>query len=263
MLDDTKVSELIIDSYHRKLKESLHLDAAIVGAGPSGLVAAALLAKDGFNTAVYETKLAPGGGMWGGGMMFNEIVVQKDAIEILKEYSVRLKEHEGGYYTCDSVECTSALINSAVNSGVKLFNLVKVVDTVFKDDSVCGLVINWTPVEYMGLHVDPITVYSRVVMDATGHPAELANTLVKKAGVKLDTPSGGFEGEMPMNAEVGERQTVENTKEIYRNFFVSGMAANGVCGGFRMGPIFGGMLLSGRKAYLLMKKRIMESKGLK
>ncbi|HAV92580.1 TPA: ribose 1,5-bisphosphate isomerase [candidate division WOR-3 bacterium] len=256
MLDDTKVSELIIDEYFKKLKSSLHLDAAIVGAGPSGLVAATLLARDGFNVAVYESKLAPGGGMWGGGMMFNEIVIQREALDILKMFNVRLKEHDNGYYTCDSVECTSALINSAVNSKVKLFNLVKVVDTVFKDDAVCGLVINWTPVEHMGLHVDPITVYSKVVMDATGHPAELANTLVRKAGVKLNTPSGGFEGERPMNAEVGERQTVENTKEIYNNFFVSGMAANGVCGGFRMGPIFGGMLLSGQKAYGLMKERI-------
>jgi thiamine thiazole synthase len=25
------------------------------------------------------------------------------------------------------------------------------------------------------------------------------------------------------------------------------MAANAVCGGYRMGPVFGGMLLSGRK----------------
>ncbi|MGE3062315.1 MAG: sulfide-dependent adenosine diphosphate thiazole synthase [bacterium] len=256
MLDDTKVSELIIDSYFKKLKDSLHLDAAIVGAGPSGLVAAALLAKDGFNVAVYESKLAPGGGMWGGGMMFNEIVVQREALNVLKMFNVRVKEHNDDYFTCDSVECTSALINSAVNSGAKLFNLVKVVDTVFKNDSVCGIVINWTPVEHMGLHVDPITVYSKTVMDSTGHPAELANTLVKKAGVRLNTPSGEFEGEKPMNAEVGEKQTVENTKEIYKNFFVSGMAANGVCGGFRMGPIFGGMLLSGQKAYGLLKESI-------
>ena len=260
MLDDTKISELIIDGYYKKLKESLHLDAAIVGAGPSGLVAATLLAKDGFNIAVYETKLAPGGGMWGGGMMFNEIVIQKEAIDILKMFNVQLVEHGEGYYTCDSVECTAALINTAIKSGVKIFNLIKVVDTLFKEDKVCGLVINWMPVEYMELHVDPIAIYSKVVMDATGHPAELANTLVRKAGVKLNTPTGGFEGEKPMNAEIGEKQTVENTKEIYKNFFVSGMAANGVCGGFRMGPIFGGMLLSGEKAYSLMKEAIKRNK---
>ena len=41
---------------------------------------------------------------------------------------------------------------------------------------------------------------------------------------------------------------VENTKEIYPGLFVSGMAANGVSGSFRMGPIFGGMLMSGKKA---------------
>jgi thiamine thiazole synthase len=41
---------------------------------------------------------------------------------------------------------------------------------------------------------------------------------------------------------------VENTREVYPGLFVSGMAANAVCGGYRMGPVFGGMLLSGRKA---------------
>ena len=46
----------------------------------------------------------------------------------------------------------------------------------------------------------------------------------------------------------GELQTVENTREVYPGLFVSGMAANAVYGGYRMGPVFGGMLLSGRKA---------------
>ena len=51
-----------------------------------------------------------------------------------------------------------------------------------------------------------------------------------------------------MEAESGEQQVVENTKEAYPGLFVSGMAANQVFGGYRMGPIFGGMLLSGQKA---------------
>lgn len=259
MLDDIKISRLIIDGYYEKLKDSLSLDAAIVGAGPSGLVAASMLAESGVKTAVFETKLSPGGGMWGGGMMFNELVVQKDALHIMERFKIRAKDMGDGYYTADSVEATSALINSAVKNGARIFNLVKAVDVVFKENAVCGLVINWTPVEHMSLHVDPLTVYSKTVMDATGHPAELTNTLLKKAGVRLNTPTGVFEGERPMNAELGEKQTVEHTSEVFPNFFVSGMAANGVYGGFRMGPIFGGMLLSGEKAYKLIREAL--SKG--
>ena len=77
------ISGAIVRSYFRKLTENLAVDAAIVGAGPSGLVAAHDLAKKGLKVAVYESKLAPGGGTWGGGMLMNEVVVQDDAAEIL------------------------------------------------------------------------------------------------------------------------------------------------------------------------------------
>ncbi|MDI6700601.1 MAG: sulfide-dependent adenosine diphosphate thiazole synthase [bacterium] len=254
MLEDQKISELIIKNYFEKLKGNLSLDVAIVGGGPSGLVAGYHLAKDGFKVALFETKLAPGGGMWGGGMMFNEIVVQKESLDVLKDFDVDIKDEGNGYFLIDSVQITSSLIYKSSKAGVKIFNLIKVVDVVLKDNSVCGVVINWTPVEYMSLHVDPLTVVSKKVLDATGHPAEIASILVKKANVKLNTPSGKIEGEKPMNAELGEMETVENTKEIFKNFYVSGMAANGVFGGFRMGPIFGGMLLSGYKSYKLIKE---------
>jgi len=67
-------------------------------------------------------------------------------------------------------------------------------------------------------------------------------------GVRLNTSTGGIVGEKSMEAERGELQTVENTREVYPGLYVSGMAANAVYGGYRMGPVFGGMLLSGRKA---------------
>ena len=50
-----------------------------------------------------------------------------------------------------------------------------------------------------------------------------------------------------MWADKAERLTIENTKEICPGVFTSGMAANAAFGGPRMGPVFGGMLLSGKK----------------
>ena len=77
---ETKVSKGIISTYFEKLERNLDLDVAIVGGGPSGIVAAYYLAKAGLKVAQFDRKLAPGGGMWGGAMMFNQIVIQEEAI---------------------------------------------------------------------------------------------------------------------------------------------------------------------------------------
>jgi thiamine thiazole synthase len=71
--------------------------------------------------------------------------------------------------------------------------------------------------------------------------------VVRKLGKKLFTESGELMGEKSMWADVGEKTIVENTKEVYPGLYAAGMAANAVFGGPRMGPIFGGMLLSGKK----------------
>ena len=86
---------------------------------------------------------------------------------------------------------------------------------------------------------------ARAVVDATGHPAEVVRNLARKARVKLNTPSGEFEGERPMWADRAEKLTLDNTGEVYPGLWVCGMCANAVHGGPRMGPIFGGMFLSG------------------
>ncbi|MFY9169144.1 MAG: sulfide-dependent adenosine diphosphate thiazole synthase [Desulfomonilia bacterium] len=248
MLNEVTISKAIISTYMEKLLWALELDAAIVGAGPSGLVAGYYLAGAGVKTAVFEKKLSIGGGMWGGGMMFNEIVIQEEAREILDELGIPVKTFEPGYYTADSVHTVSTLIHRAMDRGLKIFNCISIEDVVFKNNRVSGLVINYSPVEIAGLHVDPLTLHSSYVLDATGHPANVVTALVRKMGVRLDTPTGGIMGERSMDAGLGEQHTVENTREIFPGLFVSGMAANASYGGYRMGPIFGGMLLSGRKA---------------
>jgi thiamine thiazole synthase len=149
----------------------------------------------------------------------------------------------------------SGLIFGALQAGAKIFNSVSVEDLVFKNGKVNGLVINWTCVERLGLHVDPLTVIAENVIDGTGHPSEIINLAVNKAKIKLDTPTGAIIGEKPMWVENGEASTVENTREYYPGLYACGMSANNVMGGYRMGPIFGGMLMSGRKiAKMIVEK---------
>ena len=255
---ETTISRAIVENFSAKLLDNLTVDVAIVGAGPSALVAAHYLAKAGIRTAIFERKLAPGGGTWGGGMLFNEVVVQDASLEILDEFGVGHKPVPGapGYNTLDSVEMASGLIFGAVSAGAKIFNAVSVEDIVFRGEQVGGLVINWTPVERLGMHVDPLTVISQCVLDGTGHPSEIMHLAVEKAQLKLATSTGGILGEKPMWVDSGEASTVENTREYFPGLFACGMSANNVMGGYRMGPIFGGMMLSGRKAADLIRKRL-------
>ncbi len=253
---ETLVSRGIIESYFNKLQDCLELDAAIVGGGPSGIVAAYYLAKAGHKVALFDRKLSPGGGMWGGAMMFNDIVVQEEALPIVQELGLTYKPYREGTYIIDSVHATAGLLYKATQAGAVIFNCYSVEDVVYKKGRVGGVVVNWTPVLREGLHVDPLTIISRTVLDGTGHDCEIAKTVARKNGVRLNTATGGVIGEMSMDAAEGERSTIENTKEIYPGLFVSGMAANGVSGSFRMGPIFGGMLMSGKKAAELMSQAI-------
>ncbi len=256
MLNEIIITKAILDTYVAKLKEALELDVAIVGGGPSGLVAGYYLAKAGKRVALFDKKLSIGGGIWGGGMMFNEIVVQDAALPVIKEFGIGVKKYEEGYYTFGAIETVAALIYRAIEHGLKIFNLITVEDIVFKDGRVSGLVVNWSPTEITGLPVDPLTLHSHFTIDATGHPANVVSVLVRKMGVKLNTETGGIIGEKSMDAELGEMHTVNNTKEVFPGLYVSGMAANTVYGGYRMGPIFGGMLLSGKKAAEEINERL-------
>jgi thiazole biosynthesis enzyme len=246
-LDDVVITKAIIESFTRKFLDCTELDVAIVGGGPAGLSAALYLSREKVKVAVFERKLSIGGGMWGGGMMFNELVVGQEGKTILDEIDVGYKIYQKGYYTADSVECISTLCSKAMKAGAKIFNLLSAEDVMLEQDKICGLVLNWSAVELANLHVDPLTIRAKYLIEATGHPAELIKIIVRKIGPKLFTSTGDIVGEKPMWAEVGEREVVENSKEVFPNVYVVGMAANAVYGSYRMGPVFGGMLLSGKK----------------
>ena len=217
---EIQVSEGIISTYFEKMKRCLDLDVAIVGGGPSGIVAAYYLAKAGLRVAQFDRKLSPGGGMWGGAMMFNQIVIQEAALPIVEDFG---------------------------HAGATVFNCYSVEDVVYKENRVSGVVVNWTPVLREGLHVDPLNIMARCVIDGTGHDSEICRTVARKNGARLATDTGDVVGERSLDVATGEEEVVKGTKEIYPGLYVCGMAASAVSGTPRMGPIFGGMLLSGKK----------------
>lgn len=244
---ETQVSRGIISTYFEKLERNLELDVAIVGGGPSGIVAAYYLAKAGLKVAQFDRKLAPGGGMWGGAMMFNQIVIQEEALDIVRDFEINYKPYEKGLFVMDSVESTSALLYHAVHAGADIFNCYSVEDVIFKDNVVSGVVVNWTPVLREGLHVDPLNIMAKVVIDGTGHDSEISATVARKNGIRLATDTGKVIGERSLDVTTGEQEVVNGTKEIYPGLYVCGMAASAVSGTPRMGPIFGGMMMSGKK----------------
>ncbi len=252
MIDDIEVTRKIIERHFSEFSKCIESDVTIAGAGPAGLVAARYLASEGFNVNVFERKLSPGGGMWGGGMGYPVIVVQEGSLEELHKVGINTEDAGEGYHTADSIESVAKLLAGAVDAGAKFFNLISVEDVLFEQGRVNGFVINSSPINLAGLHVDPITVRSRASIDATGHDADVCRIVEIKAG-RLNTKTGKVAGELSMCAEIGEKTVVDNTKEVFPGLWVTGMCANAVMGSPRMGPIFGGMLLSGKKVAELIR----------
>jgi len=243
---ETLISKAIITSYHQKLADSVESDVVIVGAGPAGLTAAARLASQKLKVTVIEKRLAPGGGVWGGAMGMNEIVVQPDAVPILEAAGIRHQRRYEGLHVVDAMELACALCLEAVRSGATLLNLTTLEDLCLRDGVVTGVVVNRTMIAG-ALPVDPLVLRADTVIDASGHEAVAVECLRKR---KLLPPQllPGAPGEGPMDAAAGEAFVVDRVAMVTPGLWVAGMAVCSVFGGPRMGPIFGGMLMSGKRA---------------
>jgi len=241
--NDIDVSQAILDAYHAKVRGALRSDVAIVGAGPSGLVSAWRLAAAGHRVVVLEKRLSPGGGVWGGSMGMNEVAIQPEAVGILDEAGVRHRS-SGPVHVADAMELACGLCVHALRAGAVLLNVTFAEDLCIRGGRVVGVVANRTRLAE-GLPIDPMTFAARVCVDATGHEAALARCLLRR-GLLAGHPDR-LPGEGPMDAAAGERFVVEHVTELYPGLWTTGMSVCAAVGGPRMGPIFGGMLLSGQK----------------
>ena len=246
---ETDISRVIIEQYAKRLSEHLENDVVIVGAGPAGLAASYYLAKTGVKTTVVEKKLSIGGGIWGGAAGYN--VVTFEDKDILDEIGVTTKK-QGDLYIADAIEFATALAYRAKKAGAEIFNLIEAEDIVLKQETVKGVVVNSASARTLGLHVDPFCICSTYLIDATGHPAELVSML-KRRKPEL------FPKELQeyfMDVETSEAGVVEKTGEVFPGLYVAGMAVCDVYNLPRMGPIFGGMLKSGKKVAELINERM-------
>jgi sulfide-dependent adenosine diphosphate thiazole synthase len=252
------ISQAILTAYTNKLARRLSSDVLIVGAGPSGLIAAYDLAKHGLRVTIVEKRLTPGGGIWGGAMGMNEIVLEPEILPILDEFGVRHAHGPARLFTVDSTELATALCFKALQAGAVLLNLTTVEDVCVLDGKVAGVVVNRTLLAGT-LPIDPITLAGRAVVDATGHDATVIEMLRRRD--MLDPIKIAVRpGEGPMDAVQAEKFVVEHVVEIFPGLWVAGMAVCTTFGGPRMGPIFGGMLLSGRRAAELLIERYVPGK---
>lgn len=253
-LEETEISRTIISAYHEKLSDRIVSSVLVVGAGPSGMMAAYCLARQGLKVTLLEKRLSPGGGIWGGGMAMPEVVVQEDAISVLDEIGVGHEARHEGLHIVNAIELAAGLCLKAVQSGAVLLNLMTVEDVCVHQGRVAGLVANRTMIAG-ALPVDPLTFSARAVIDATGHEAGVVEVLRKRRLLQASNVAEQY-GEGPMDAAAGEAFVVENVVEVYPGLWITGMSVCAALGGPRMGPIFGGMLLSGRRVARLVAEAL-------
>ncbi|MEZ0289699.1 MAG: sulfide-dependent adenosine diphosphate thiazole synthase [Sulfolobales archaeon] len=243
---ESKISRVIWKYTAEDWVDLSEVDVIIVGAGPSGMTAAKYLAQSGLKTVIFERRLSFGGGIGGGGMLLHKIVVDESAIPILNDFNIKYKySGESDLYVIDSSELMAKLAVGAIDAGAKIITGVSVEDLIVREDPfrVVGVVIQWSAVQLAGLHVDPLFVSSRAVVDATGHDAEVLRILERKnpeIGVKLLSERSAY-------TEISEKTVVEKTGKVIEGLYVAGMAVAALYHLYRMGPIFAGMLKSGKR----------------
>jgi len=242
---ESEVTKAIVTSFLRQFEEYVNSDVIIVGAGPSGLVAGREMGKAGLKVLIIERNNYLGGGFWIGGYFMNKLTLRAPAQELLDELSVPYATASEGLYVADAPHACSRLIAATCDAGVKFLSLTLLEDIVVREDNrVAGVVVNWSPIIHLPKEVsalDPVPLETKVVIDATGHDASVAKKLVQRGMLKM-----AGEGALWINKS--EDAVVEHTGEVYPGLIVTGMAVASVFGLPRMGPTFGGMLLSGKRA---------------
>ena len=254
-VEEKDITRAIVGEFIKQFYEYAESDVIIIGAGPSGLVAAKELAEKKVKVLIVERNNYLGGGFWVGGFLMNTITVREPGQKVLEELEVPYKKVSKGLFTTNGPHACSKLISKVCEAGAKIQNMTMFDDIVLREGNrVGGAVINWTPVSALPREitcVDPVAIQSKIVIDATGHDAVVVKKLEERGLIKTK----GFGA---MWVERSEDLVVEHSGEVHKGLIVIGMAVATTYGLPRMGPTFGGMLLSGKKGAEVAFEKLQE-----
>ncbi len=253
-VSEVEITRAIASEFNSVFQERAESDVIIIGAGPAGLTASRELSNMGFKVLVIEQNNYLGGGYWLGGYMMNPVTVREPAQKIWDELGIPYKKVSEGLYLTPGPHAVSKLIAAACDAGVKFLNLTKFDDLVLKNGRVAGVVVNWMPVSALPRNitcVDPVALESKIVIDSSGHDSVAVKRLVDRGLVK-------WKGMNPMHVSEGEDQVVNKTGEVFPGLVIAGMSVTETHGLARMGPTFGSMLFSGKKAAEVTASKIKE-----
>src|SRR3989304_155207 len=221
---EKEITRAIVDEFSKEFLDYVTSDVIVVGGGPSGLVAAKDIAKKKYKVLLVERMNYLGGGFWIGGYLMNKVTVRDPGQKVLDEIEV---------------------------ANMTMFDAL----VLRENGRVAGVVVNWTPISNMPKEItclDPIALEAKLVIDATGHDAYLVSRLAKQGLYN------NLAGQGSMWVEKPEDALVEYAGEVAPGLIACGMAVNTTYGLPRMGPTFGGMLLSGKKAAEVAIRRLQE-----
>ena len=257
---EKEVTRAIVTEFTAQFIEYVESDCIIVGGGPAGLMAGRSLARAGKKVLIVERNNYLGGGFWIGGYLLNKVTVRHPGERVLDELGIPYKEVTRGLFVADGPHACSKLIASACDSGVKFANMTVFDDLVLKEDArVAGVVVNWTPISALPREitcVDPVALESSLVIDATGHDAQVVRKLEERGLITTK----GFGA---MWVERSEDLIIEHTGEVHPGLIVIGMAVSTTYGLPRMGPTFGAMLISGEVGAEIALEKLHESAKVK
>jgi thiazole biosynthesis enzyme len=253
-VSEKEITRTIANMFSETMAEYTDSDVIIIGAGPAGLTAGRDLGRMGVKTLIIEQNNYIGGGYWVGGYMMNPVTVRAPAQKIWDELGVPYRKIREGLYATWGPHACSKLIAATCDSGVRFLQLTKFDDLVLKNDRIGGVVVNWMPVSALPRNVtcvDPVALESKIVIDASGHDSVAVKRLMDRGYVK-------WKGMDPLWVEGSEDAVVNYTGEVFPGLIATGMSVTETHGLPRMGPTFGSMLLSGKKAAEIAVSKLKE-----